>query len=98
MRISSVCVLEFALKFTSNGLLTYFEHFQVLRVVKTKQVTYSILKHLSDYVQNLEKVGLLEEKEMIHLDDAVQVEELISVSRYLILSVQFFYFVFNLKR
>lgn len=49
-------------------------HFiQVLRVVKTKQVTYSILKHLSSYVQNLEKVGLLEEKEMFHLDDAVQV-------------------------
>lgn len=47
---------------------------QVLRVVKTRQVTYSILKHLSDYVQNLEKVGLLEEKEMIHLDDAVQTD------------------------
>lgn len=41
--------------------------------MKTKQVTYSILKHLSSYVQNLEKVGLLEEKEMFHLDDAVQV-------------------------
>lgn len=47
---------------------------QVLRVVKTRQVTYSILKHLSDYVQNLEKVGLLEEKETIHLDDAVQTD------------------------
>ncbi|ONK75034.1 uncharacterized protein A4U43_C03F12640 [Asparagus officinalis] len=47
---------------------------QVLRVVKTKQVTYSILNHLSNYVQNLEKVGLLEEKEMIHLDDAVQTD------------------------
>ncbi|XP_020699162.1 sodium/hydrogen exchanger 8 isoform X1 [Dendrobium catenatum] len=45
---------------------------QVLRVVKTRQVTYSILKHLSEYVQNLEKVGLLEEKEMVNLDDAVQ--------------------------
>ncbi|XP_020576631.1 sodium/hydrogen exchanger 7-like [Phalaenopsis equestris] len=45
---------------------------QVLRVVKTRQVTYSILKHLSEYVQNLQKVGLLEEKEMVHLDDAVQ--------------------------
>ncbi|GMH06732.1 hypothetical protein Nepgr_008572 [Nepenthes gracilis] len=35
---------------------------QVLRVVKTRQVTYSVLKHLIDYIQNLEKVGLLEEK------------------------------------
>ena len=54
---------------------TYFEHFQVLRVVNTRQVAYSILKHLSDYVQNLEKVGILEEKEMIHLDGAVQVNK-----------------------
>lgn len=46
---------------------------QVLRVVKTRQVTYSVLNHLIDYVQNLEKVGLLEEKEMLHLHDAVQV-------------------------
>ncbi|KAL5554424.1 hypothetical protein UlMin_041825 [Ulmus minor] len=47
---------------------------QVLRVLKTRQVTYSVLNHLSDYVQNLEKVGLLEEKEMIHLHDAVQTD------------------------
>ncbi|XP_010936832.1 sodium/hydrogen exchanger 8 isoform X2 [Elaeis guineensis] len=47
---------------------------QVLRVVKTRQVTYSILKHLSEYVQNLEKVGLLEKKEMDHLDDIVQTD------------------------
>jgi hypothetical protein len=47
--------------------------FQVLRVVKTRQVTYSVLNHLIDYIQNLEKVGLLEEKEMLHLHDAVQV-------------------------
>lgn len=46
---------------------------QVLRVVKTRQVTYAVLNHLIDYVQNLEKVGLLEEKEMLHLHDAVQV-------------------------
>ncbi|KAJ3672840.1 hypothetical protein LUZ60_006214 [Juncus effusus] len=45
---------------------------QVLRVVKTRQVTYSVLQHLSEYVQNLEKTGLLEEKEMVHLDDALQ--------------------------
>nr|ABN04857.1 salt-overly-sensitive 1 [Eutrema halophilum] len=45
---------------------------QVLRVVKTKQVTYSVLSHLLDYIQNLEKIGLLEEKEIAHLHDAVQ--------------------------
>uniref|UniRef100_A0A1D1ZC97 Sodium/hydrogen exchanger 7 n=2 Tax=Anthurium amnicola TaxID=1678845 RepID=A0A1D1ZC97_9ARAE len=47
---------------------------QVLRVVKTKQVTHSILMHLSNYVQNLEKIGLLEEKETLHLDIAVQTD------------------------
>ena len=41
--------------------------------MKTRQVTYSVLNHLIDYVQNLEKIGLLEEKEMLHLHDAVQV-------------------------
>ncbi|KAL3652883.1 Son of sevenless 1 [Castilleja foliolosa] len=47
---------------------------QVLRVVKTRQVTYSVLNHLIDYVHNLEKIGLLEEKEMSHLHDAVQTD------------------------
>ncbi|EPS63755.1 hypothetical protein M569_11027, partial [Genlisea aurea] len=47
---------------------------QVLRVVKTRQVTFSVLKHLIDYVHNLEKIGLLEEKEMNHLHDAVQTD------------------------
>ncbi|XP_042481679.1 sodium/hydrogen exchanger 8-like isoform X2 [Macadamia integrifolia] len=47
---------------------------QVLSVVKTRQVTHSILQHLSEYIQNLEKVGLLEEKEMLHLHDAVQTD------------------------
>ncbi|KAJ8635853.1 hypothetical protein MRB53_010120 [Persea americana] len=47
---------------------------QVLRVVKTRQATYSILKHLSDYVQNLEKAGLLEEKEMFQLHEGVQMD------------------------
>ncbi|XVF85519.1 hypothetical protein PTKIN_Ptkin17bG0123900 [Pterospermum kingtungense] len=47
---------------------------QVLRVVKTRQVTYSVLNHLIDYLQDLEKVGLLEEKEMLHLHDAVQTD------------------------
>ncbi|XP_072989939.1 sodium/hydrogen exchanger 8 [Typha latifolia] len=62
---------EEARKFLEDVRVTFP---QVLRVVKTRQVTYSILKHLSDYVQNLEKVGLLEEKEMFHLDDAVQTD------------------------
>lgn len=47
--------------------------FQVLRVVKTKQVTHSVLNHLLDYIKNLENIGLLEEKEIAHLHDAVQV-------------------------
>nr|APR62626.1 Na+/H+ antiporter [Ricinus communis] len=47
---------------------------EVLRVVKTRQVTYSVLNHLSDYVQNLQMIGLLEEKEMLHLHDAVQTD------------------------
>lgn len=57
----------------SRGTIHDLGNFQVLRVVKTRQVTYSVLNHLIDYVQNLEKVGLLEEKEMLHLHDAVQV-------------------------
>ncbi|CAK9183637.1 unnamed protein product, partial [Ilex paraguariensis] len=47
---------------------------QALQVVKTRQVTYSVLNHLIDYLHNLEKVGLLEEKEMNHLEDAVQTD------------------------
>ncbi|KAK4264107.1 hypothetical protein QN277_029441 [Acacia crassicarpa] len=47
---------------------------QVLRVVKTRQATYLVLNHLLEYVQNLEKSGLLEEKEMLHLHDAVQTD------------------------
>ena len=47
--------------------------FQVLRVLKTRQVTYSVLTHLSEYIQNLQKTGLLEEKEMVQLDDGLQV-------------------------
>ncbi|KQJ88386.1 hypothetical protein BRADI_4g17381v3, partial [Brachypodium distachyon] len=45
---------------------------QLLSVLKTRQVTYSVLTHLSEYVRNLQKTGLLEEKEMVHLDDALQ--------------------------
>ncbi|KAJ0988445.1 hypothetical protein J5N97_006801 [Dioscorea zingiberensis] len=62
---------EEARKFLADVRATFPE---VLRVVKTRQVTYSILKHLSDYLQNLKRVGLLEEKEMLHLDDAVQTD------------------------
>ncbi|RDX89814.1 Sodium/hydrogen exchanger 7, partial [Mucuna pruriens] len=47
---------------------------QVLRVVKTRQTTYAVLNHLIEYVQNLEKVGILEEKEMLQLHDAVQTD------------------------
>nr|AGB06353.1 plasmalemma Na+/H+ antiporter [Indosasa sinica] len=47
---------------------------QVLHVLKTRQVTYSVLTHLSEYIQNLRKTGLLEEKEMVHLDDALQTD------------------------
>ncbi|XP_019170475.1 PREDICTED: sodium/hydrogen exchanger 7 isoform X3 [Ipomoea nil] len=47
---------------------------QVLRVVKTRQATYAVLNQLSHYVHNLEEIGLLEEKEMIHLHDAVQTD------------------------
>lgn len=58
-------------------------------MVKTRQVTYSVLNHLIDYVQNLEKVGILEEKEMIHLHEAVQVifpRHSVSVSSYIYLN------------
>lgn len=45
----------------------------VLCVVKTRQATYAVLNHLIEYVENLEKAGILEEKEMLQLHDAVQV-------------------------
>lgn len=47
---------------------------EVLRVVKTRQATHSVLKHLIHYVESLEKAGLLEEKEMLHLHEAVQTD------------------------
>ncbi|CAM0908978.1 unnamed protein product [Alopecurus aequalis] len=46
----------------------------VLRALKTRQVTYAVLTHLSEYIQDLGKTGLLEEKEMVHLDDALQTD------------------------
>ncbi|KAG7597045.1 Cation/H+ exchanger [Arabidopsis suecica] len=46
---------------------------QVLSVLKTRQVTHYVLNHLNGYIKNLEKVGLLEGKEVSHLQDVVQV-------------------------
>ncbi|XP_057417539.1 sodium/hydrogen exchanger 7-like isoform X2 [Lotus japonicus] len=62
---------EEARKFLEDVHVTYP---QVLRVVKTRQATYVVLNHLMEYVQNLEKAGILEEKEMLHLHDAVQTD------------------------
>jgi hypothetical protein len=67
----SVTEGEEARKFLEDVNLTYP---QVLRVVKTRQATYVVLNHLLEYVQNLEKAGILEEKEMLHLHDAVQTD------------------------
>ncbi|KAI3954801.1 hypothetical protein MKW98_002907 [Papaver atlanticum] len=47
---------------------------QVLHVVKLRQATYAVLKHLSEYVENLKKVGILEDKEVIHLHESVQTD------------------------
>lgn len=46
---------------------------QVLSVLRTRQVTHYVLDHLNGYIKNLEKVGLLQGKEVCHLHDAVQV-------------------------
>nr|ABN04858.1 salt-overly-sensitive 1 [Mesembryanthemum crystallinum]CAN99591.1 salt-overly-sensitive 1 [Mesembryanthemum crystallinum] len=62
---------EEARKFLEDVRITFPE---VLRVVKTRQVTHSVLKHLIDYIHSLEKAGLLEEKEIHHLHDAVQTD------------------------
>ncbi|BAT74234.1 hypothetical protein LR48_Vigan252s004700 [Vigna angularis] len=67
----SVVEGEEARKFLEDVNVTYP---QVLRVVKTRQVTYAVLHNLIEYVQNLEKTGILEEKEMLHLHDAVQTD------------------------
>lgn len=66
-----------------------FVTFQVLRVIKTRQATYSVLKHLIDYVENLEKVGLLEKKEMLHLHDSVQVTlcDIFTINSYCLLGI-----------
>ncbi|KAK7359534.1 hypothetical protein VNO77_01495 [Canavalia gladiata] len=67
----SVLEGEEARKFLEDVHVTFP---QVLRVVKTRQATYIVLNHLIEYVQNLEKAGILEEKEMLHLHDAVQTD------------------------
>ncbi|KQJ85563.1 sodium/hydrogen exchanger 8 [Brachypodium distachyon] len=67
----SNAVGEEARKFLEDVRVTFP---QVLHVLKTRQVTYSVLTHLSEYIQNLQKTGLLEEKEMVHLDDALQTD------------------------
>ncbi|KAL5175126.1 Sodium/hydrogen exchanger 7 [Glycine soja] len=67
----SVVEGEEARKFLEDVNVTYP---QVLRVVKTRQATYAVLNHLIEYVENLEKAGILEEKEMLQLHDAVQTD------------------------
>ncbi|XP_057733242.1 sodium/hydrogen exchanger 7-like [Arachis stenosperma] len=65
----SIAEGEKARKFLEDVRVTYP---QVLGVVKTRQATYVVLNHLIEYVQDLEKAGILEEKEMLLLHDAVQ--------------------------
>ncbi|XP_015957926.1 sodium/hydrogen exchanger 8 [Arachis duranensis] len=67
----SIAEGEEARKFLEDVRVTYP---QVLGVVKTRQATYVVLNHLIEYVQDLEKAGILEEKEMLHLHDAVQTD------------------------
>ncbi|KAL9241734.1 hypothetical protein vseg_015808 [Gypsophila vaccaria] len=62
---------EEAKKFLEDVRITFPE---VLRVVKTRQVTHAVLQHLIEYIQSLEKAGILEKKEMLHLHDAVQTD------------------------
>ncbi|GKC18105.1 putative plasma membrane Na(+) /H(+) antiporter, partial [Tanacetum coccineum] len=47
---------------------------RVLRVLKTRQVTYAVLSRLNEYVQDLEKSRFLGEKELVHLHDAIQTD------------------------
>ncbi|KAH7430443.1 hypothetical protein KP509_09G099400 [Ceratopteris richardii] len=47
---------------------------EVLRAVKTKQVTHAILNNLVDYISGLEKSGILEGKETNHLRGVVQAD------------------------
>ncbi|KFK43712.1 hypothetical protein AALP_AA1G163100 [Arabis alpina] len=45
---------------------------QVLSVLKTRQVTHYVLNHLNGNIKNLEKIGMLQGKEVSHLNDVVQ--------------------------
>ncbi|SPT15706.1 unnamed protein product [Triticum aestivum] len=62
---------EEAKKFLEDVRVTFP---QVLGALMTQQVTYAVLTHLSKYIQDLRKTGLLEEEEMVHLDDALQTD------------------------
>jgi hypothetical protein len=61
---------------------------QVLRAVKTKQVTHAILVHLTEYVKGLENAGLLESKETHQLHDAVQVFSSTIITANYIINIQ----------
>ncbi|XP_056165022.1 sodium/hydrogen exchanger 8-like isoform X1 [Syzygium oleosum] len=45
---------------------------EVLRIVRTSQVTYSLLNDLEDYIQNLGRDGVLDDKLSLHLHELVQ--------------------------
>ncbi|XP_018724450.2 sodium/hydrogen exchanger 8 isoform X3 [Eucalyptus grandis] len=45
---------------------------EVLQIVRTSQVMYSLLNDLEDYIQNLGKDGVLEDKLSLHLHELVQ--------------------------
>uniref|UniRef100_A0A7N0T9D4 Cyclic nucleotide-binding domain-containing protein n=1 Tax=Kalanchoe fedtschenkoi TaxID=63787 RepID=A0A7N0T9D4_KALFE len=47
---------------------------QVLRVIKSSEVAYKLLNDLCDYVETMDKHGLLEEKVAVHLRDIVQTD------------------------
>ena len=65
---------------------------QVLNALKTRQVTHYVLNHLNGYIKNLEKVGLLQGKEVSHLHDAVQVRYPHYCLDSFVLTVFFFFF------
>lgn len=66
---------------------------QVLNALKTRQVTHYVLNHLNGYIKNLEKVGLLQGKEVSHLHDAVQVRYPHYCLDSFVLTVFFFFFL-----
>ncbi|CAH1452863.1 unnamed protein product [Lactuca virosa] len=60
---------EEAKKFLEDVRITFP---QVLGVLKTRQMTYSVLNHLNEYVEDLDKSGLLEKADLAHLHDSIQ--------------------------